>query len=256
MPTSHGAFVWYELMTSDAAAATRFYEQVIGWRSEVSTSTGMEYTLLNVGQTQVAGLMTLPEEACKAGARPGWLGYVAVDDVDAACAKVKTLGGAVHKAPEDIPGIGRFAIAADPQGAVICLFSSGDEEFVSPPNEPGHPGWRELYALDHKAAFEFYAAMFGWTKGEAIDMGPMGVYQLFDYVGLTRGGMMNKPPEMPVPAWCYYFNTENIDAAVGRIQKAGGQVVNGPMEVPGGMWIVQALDPQGAMFALVGPRAG
>jgi hypothetical protein len=149
---------------------------------------------------------------------------------------------------------------ADPQGASFMIFrgTPGDEPPATVPGTPGHVGWRELHAGDGVAAFDFYASQFGWERREAMDMGPMGVYQLFGVAGSAKdasmGGMMTKTPETPRPHWLYYFNVDAIDAAIARIDAAGGKVVNGPMEVPGGSWIVNAVDPQGALFALVAPK--
>jgi predicted enzyme related to lactoylglutathione lyase len=257
MASPHGSFVWYELMTTDAAAAETFYKSVIGWNAQDAGYPDFRYTLLSVGETQVAGLMTLPKEASDAGAKPGWMGYVAVDDVDDYAARFTKAGGTVHRAPADIPDIGRFAVVADPQGAVIVLFKGTGTSPPASANTPGHPGWRELYAADGAAAFAFYSGMFGWTKGDAVDIGPMGTYQLFAIAGGGEpiGGIMTKPPNIPAPFWTYYFQVDGIAAAVARITAAGGTIINGPMEVPGGSWIVQALDPQGAMFALVSAKA-
>jgi predicted enzyme related to lactoylglutathione lyase len=256
MASPHGSFVWYELMTTDAAAAETFYKSVIGWNAQDAGYSDFRYTLLSAGETQVAGLMTLPQEASDAGAKPGWMGYVAVDDVDDYAVRFTKAGGTVHRAPADIPGVGRFAVVADPQGAVIVLFKGTG---TSPPplaNTPGHPAWRELYAADGVAAFAFYSGMFGWTKGDAVDLGPMGTYQLFatSAGGQPIGGIMTKPPNIPAPFWTYCFQADGIMAAAARINAAGGTIVNGPMEVPGGSWVVQALDPQGAMFALVSAK--
>ncbi|MGZ3305767.1 MAG: VOC family protein, partial [Asticcacaulis sp.] len=102
------------------------------------------------------------------------------------------------------------------------------------------------------AAFDFYSAQFGWEKGVAMDMGPAGIYQVFDVDGVQTGGMMNNP--LPQQAWLFYFNVEDIDAATGRLTAGGGAVQMGPMEVPGGRWAVVGRDPQGAMFGLLGPR--
>ncbi len=250
-------FVWYELMTTDAKAAEDFYRNVVGWGAQDSGQAGMNYTLLTTGNVPAAGLMTLPKEACDAGARPGWTGYVGVDDVDAYAGRVTKAGGAVHVPPTDIPNIGRFAMVADPQGAVFCLFRGASEmpHQSSDPNKPGLIGWHELMAVDGAKAFDFYAGLFGWTKDEAIDMGAMGRYQLFAAGGPAIGGMMNKMAEMPVPFWSYYFQVDGVGAALERLKTAGGKVINGPMEVPGGSWIVQGLDPQGAMFSLVSPKA-
>ncbi len=255
MSTQPSPFVWYELMTSDAPAAEAFYRSVCGWATADSGMSGMTYTLLSAGDTQVGGLMPLPESAAAMGARPAWVGYIGVDDVDAFAARVTTAGGAIHRPPEDIPGIGRFAVVADPHGAAFILFKgAGETPTASPPGAPGHVGWHELHAGDGAAAFAFYAGLFGWTPSGEMDMGPMGSYRMFATGGDAVGGIMTKMPEMPVSAWVYYVNVDAIDAAVSRITAGGGQVINGPMEVPGGQWVVQGLDPQGAMFALVAPR--
>jgi len=252
-------FVWYELMTTDAAAATRFYVDVVGWAAADAGMPGVSYTLLNVGETHVAGLMALGETDAPPDARPGWLGYVAVPDVDAWADKVAAAGGQVLRPAEDIPQVGRFAVVADPQGAVLALFKGTTEDAADPPaGTVGSIGWRELMAVDLDTAWPFYATLFGWQKREAVDMGPMGTYQLFATQGVpdgeSSGGMMSLPPGMSQPFWNYYFTVDRIDAAAARVTAGGGQVINGPMEVPGGDWILQGLDPQGAMFSLVGPK--
>ena len=256
MAQSPCPFVWYELMTSDSAAAESFYRQVVGWTTRDAGMPGMRYTLLSAGGGDVAGLMDLPAEACAAGARPGWLGYVGVDDVDAATARLRQAGGHVHKEPADIPGVGRFAVVADPQGATLALFKGAADMAPTQPaaDTPGRVGWHELHAGEEATAFAFYSTLFGWTQADTMDMGPMGIYRLFAAGSTAIGGMMTRTPEMPVPCWLFYFNVEAIDAAAERVRAQGGRVVNGPMEVPGGSWIVNALDPQGALFALVAPK--
>jgi predicted enzyme related to lactoylglutathione lyase len=169
---------------------------------------------------------------------------------------VAASGGAIHHEPENIPAIGRFAVVADPQGAVFCLFKPLNGMTPPAPGAtPGRVGWHELHTTDREGAFAFYADLFGWTKTEAMDMGAMGVYQLFAAGGAPIGGMMTKPPDVPVSFWNYYFQVDGIGAAMERLKAGGGRVTNGPMEVPGGNWIVQGLDPQGAMFSLVSAHA-
>jgi predicted enzyme related to lactoylglutathione lyase len=163
----------------------------------------------------------------------------------------------VHVPPTDIPNIGRFAMVADPQGAVFSLFKPLSD-MPPPPADPATPGtigWHELMAANGEKAFAFYSDLFGWAKDEALDMGAMGRYQLFTAGGPPIGGMMTKPAEMPAPFWSYYFRVDAIGAALDRLKREGGQVINGPMEVPGGDWIVQGIDPQGAMFSLVSRTA-
>lgn len=253
MDRNHGSFVWYELMTSDTAAAKSFYRSVIGWDAQDSDVADRSYTIVSMGPVMVGGLMPIPDEARAMGAGPTWLGYVGVDDVDACAARVTAAGGAVRRAPADIPGVGRFAVVADPHGATFMLFRGSSEHVPAPaaPGTPGHIGWHELHAGDGARAFAFYSGLFGWTKADAIDMGPMGVYQMFATGGDPVGGIMTRTPDTPAPFWLYYFNVEAIDAAVTRVNDGGGKVVLDPQEVPGGSWIVQCIDPQGAMFAMV-----
>ena len=253
MTAKPNPFVWYDLMTTDLDAAEAFYRTVVGWEMQPSDG-GMPYTVANAGGRPVAGLMDLPAEARAAGIPPAWLGFIGVPDVDEAAREIRQAGGAVHREPEDLPGIGRFAVVADPQGAVFMLFRPVRAEEPVPPMTDGHVCWHELYATDWASAFAFYAGRFGWTKDQAMDMGPMGTYQLFAAGSLPIGGMMNRPAEMPVAAWLYYFGVPEIDAAVERVKANGGRILNGPMEVPGGAFVVQAMDPQGAMFALVGMK--
>ena len=246
-------FFWYDLMTTDTEAARKFYADVIGWGAQDSGAPGMDYTVLTVQERGVAGLMALPDELRKAGHPPSWTGYVAVEDVDRSAQRLAELGGTVHRPPTDVPGIIRFAVVADPQGAGFVLAKPlvDNPAPPPPPGTPGTVGWHELYATDATAAFAFYEKMFGWTKAEAIDMGPMGIYQLFASGDTTVGGMMNKPAVVPVPGWGFYFNVAAIDAAAARVVAGKGTVLNGPHQVPGGQWIVQCKDPQGAVFALV-----
>ncbi|WP_367847694.1 VOC family protein [Rhodoferax sp. WC2427] len=249
-------FVWYELMTSDGPAAEAFYQAVVGWTVKDAEMPGMRYALASAGGTQVGGIMTLPSEAKAAGAQPGWSGYIAVPDVDAHAARLTQMGGTVHVPGTDIPGVGRFAMVSDPQGAVFALFKGLPAERPAPPpaGTPGTFGWNELHALDDAAAFALYADLFGWTAAEAMDMGPMGIYQLFSAGSTPIGGMMRRADGGTRASWLYYIHVEQIDAAADRVRAHGGQVLNGPMEVPGNMWIVQCVDPQGAQFALLGPR--
>jgi len=256
MANAASRFVWYELMTTDMEAAKRFYTKIVGWGTQDMSQPGMTYTIFNAGDAPAAGLMNLPDDAKKMGAPPSWIGYVGVDDVDASAKKAERLGGRVHVQPRDIPNIGRFAVIADPQGATISLFKGTNPEPPKPPapGTPGRAGWHELLAIDWEKAFAFYGEMFGWQKADAIDMGAMGKYQMFSAGGQPIGGMFNKPATVPAPFWTYYFNVEAIEPAAERIKASGGKITNGPMEVPGGQWIVQGTDAQGAMFALVGKR--
>jgi predicted enzyme related to lactoylglutathione lyase len=257
MAASQGRFAWYELMTTDTAAAKAFYGKVVGWGTQVPPTSlpGMEYTLFTSGDIPAAGLMNQPEEAKRMGAPPSWLGYVAVDDVDATAEKVKRLGGAVHVPPMDIPGICRFTVLADPLMATFAVLKFANPSQGEPAQGAlGHTGWHELHSTDWQKVFTFYSELFGWQKAEAMDMGAMGTYQLFTAGGPAIGGMFNSPAAGQHPFWIYYFNVRGAEEAAARVTAGGGKIIHGLTQVPGGSFIVQCADPQGAMFALVGPR--
>ena len=255
MPKIPQSFFWYELMTSDVKAAEAFYGAVVGWRGEKFGGNAMNYTVMNAADRGVAGIMDIPEDAKAMGAGPAWLGYIYAGDVDAAADSLRKAGGTVHREPSDIPEVGRFAVVADPQGTTFMLMKpDGPDQPPVAPGTPGHIGWHELLAVDGKSAFDFYAGQFGWTKGEAMDMGAMGIYQLFAAGKDPVGGIMTKPAEIPAPYWLFYFTVPALDAAVAKLKEKGGTVLLEPMEVPGGGWIVQGKDPQGAIFALTAAK--
>jgi len=249
-------FFWYELMTTDVAAAEAFYKKVVGWTSQPFEGSGVDYVVFSAGERGVAGVMLLPEEAKAMGTPPCWMGYIHAKDVDAATAGVKKAGGTVHREPSDIPSVGRFSVVADPQGAAFMLMTpTGPDQPPAPPATSGHVGWHELYASEYKSAFDFYSKQFGWAKVQDFDMGEMGIYLIFGTGGERGvGGIMNKPPQMPAPAWQFYFNVDEIQAGAKRIIDNGGKITVEPMEVPGGSWIVNAQDPQGAHFALLAAK--
>lgn len=251
-------FCWYELMADDVDAAAAFYASVVGWDTRDGMPEGApRYVVAAAPTGRVAGIMALPPHVRAAGGRSHWTGYIATADVDAAASAVAADGGKVHLPPTDIPQVGRFSVVADPQGGHFVLFTPavpGDTQ-TAWGMSPGQCGWNEYFPTDVDGALAFYGRHFGWTKDQAIDMGPMGVYQLFSIgEAYAHGGMMRKPPEMPFPAWQFYFNVEALDDATRRATDAGGKVEMGPMEVPGGMWVAVMTDPQGAYFGLLAPK--
>jgi uncharacterized protein len=255
MVSSNGRFVWYELMTTDTEAAKAFYAYVIDWGTRDASMPSLAYSLFTAKDAPVTGLMTLTDEARRAGVAPHWMGYVGVDDVDAAVTRIKQLGGRVHVSPTDVPGISRFSVIADPQMATLALIK-GLKPRQGQSIEPGTPGcvgWHELFAADWEKAFAFYSELFGWQKAET-HVGVMGKYQQFSVAGEAIGGMFTKPPTLPFPFWLYYFNIDNIDAVAKRVEAGGGEILYGPTTVPGGAWILHCTDPQGAIFALLDRR--
>jgi predicted enzyme related to lactoylglutathione lyase len=257
MPNTRGRFVWIELVTTDTVVAKAFYASVVGWQTQDVATLSASYTLLFANGVQVGGLMPLSPHARRSGARPAWLGFVQVEDVDASVARVQRLGGRVQHAPVDIPGTGRYAVVSDPQGAILNLFKPLRPTSPPPAHLPGQVGWRELHTTDWPAAYDFYSGLLGWVKAEAHAMGSMGTYQVFSAGRESFGGMFNSPAaRTQMPWWLYYFQVTDIDAAADRVTAGGGTLIHLPHQVPGGGWVVQAADPQGAMFGLLGSRTG
>jgi predicted enzyme related to lactoylglutathione lyase len=214
----------------------------------------MSYTMWTANGKPMGGTMKLPDEAVAGGARPHWLAYVDVPDVDATIARAQELGATVMVPPRDIPTVGRFSVFSDPQGATIAAFTP-EQRQSEPEGMPpvGEFSWHELATTDPDAALGFYSDLFGWEKISSFDMGETagGLYQMYGRNGKTLGGIFKKPAEMPGPsAWLYYARVADVNAAVEAARQQGGQVLNGPMEVPGGDLIAQFLDPQGGMFAV------
>ncbi len=247
-------FAWYELMTPDPKAGQAFYTKLFGWGLQDFDSAGHEsYVMWTRNNKPFGGVMGLPDEARKMGAPPHWLAYIDVTNVDSAVASATKLGAKVYVQPTDIPGGGRFAVLADPQGAVFGVVSSAQPTPEPPeaaPPQIGEVSWHELATTDQLSAFTFYNTMFGWTKGEAMDMGAAGTYQLFNRGEQMLGGIYNKPADMPAPPhWLLYVRVPDIVKTVEQVKSLGGRVLNGPMEVPGGL-VAQCADPQGAVFAV------
>ena len=255
MTARPASFVWYDLLTSRPNVSNAFYRSVLGWNLADAGLADRSYMIASAGAVPVGGILAAPGDPMAAG-RKLWMGHIGVEDLDASLARLTAAGGAVYRTAEDIPGVGRFAVVGDPQRAAFILFQPRVSMRLAPmpPGTPGHIGWHELYTDDLTGAWEFYAGLFGWTKADALDMGSLGTYQMFAAGGAPIGGMMIRPPEFPQPAWVYYVNVTDIDAAVARVRDHGGTVLFGPREVPGGSRIAQCTDPLGTLFALVAAR--
>ena len=192
--------------------------------------------------------MALPADA--SGTPAHWLVYVGTPNVDATCAQAQGLGARICKAATDIPNVGRFAVLADPQGATFAVFTPSGGPPPGAPPQQGAFSWHELQTTDVAAALRFYGQLFGWSKGVGHDMGAMGVYQLFEHGGAGVGGICNTQGPSTPPSWLSYVHVADANRAVASAKAAGGRLLHGPIEVPGGSWIALFLDPQGGAFAV------
>lgn len=248
-----GSIVWHELMTTDVRSAAAFFSKVAGWTAH-PWSVDNTYTMFVRQNRQIAGLMGLPDEARAMGTPPCWMTYIATPDVDATASQAVALGGTVHKPPQEIPTVGRFAIIGDPQGAFFVGFTpAGPAQGMS---TDADFSWHELATSDIDAAFDFYERLFGWERTETFH-GPMGRYQTIGHLGRTFGGISQRPMGVPGgPGWLPYIAVNDARASARVITAIGGRVSHGPMQVQGGGWIVQAADPQGAIFAVYAQSSG
>lgn len=260
-----GEHVWYELMTTDPDAASAFYGSLVGWTvsepAPPELSGGQDYRVIersNGGNT--GGMMRLEPAMIEHGARPMWVGYLAVDDVDAAVAAIGADGGLVLMPPMDLP-VGRMALVTDPQGAPFYVMKpvppQDDPDAkadVFCETDPQYVRWNELMTSDPDAAIAFYGRHFGWTQEGGMPMGELGEYRFVQHGGKGIGAVMGLMPGAPASLWTYYIGVDDIDRAANAVLAGGGTVLQGPDEIPGGEFSLNGVDPQGAMFGLVGPR--
>ena len=258
---SQGSHIWYELMTTDPDGAARFYEAVIPGLAIGERPPGdQDYRMLGRSDGgSLGGLFALTDEMCDHGARPIWMGYVGVDDVDAAVRQIDARGGKALMPAFDIPQ-GRIAMVADPQGhpfyvmkPVLPAGEEGKQSDVFSPTEEQRVAWNELTTSDPDAARGFYGELFGWTSDEFMPMGELGEYRFFTHQGTMIGAVCRPGPDGS-SRWRYYVRVPSISAAVKAVETSGGTVAMGPHEVPGGDCIIIGRDPQGAEFALVGKQ--
>jgi predicted enzyme related to lactoylglutathione lyase len=248
-----GRFVWQELTTEDPSTAVAFYSKVVGWHAHPNPS-HPTYTEFGIGSSHTAGMMALTDDARAAGVRSNWQSYIGASDVDSTAAAAEKLGGKVVHPATDIAQVGRFATLNDPQGGVFAIFKPSGAGGGSAPSAVvaiGAFAWLELATSDYEAAFEFYSKLFGWQVMHRMDMGPQGTYLIFGADGVQIGGMYKMHAERASrPYWLPYAEVANADAAATAATGAGGRIIVGPMDVPGGGRMAQVLDPSGAMFAL------
>ena len=254
-----GSHIWYELMTTDPDGAGRFYGAVIPGLSVGERLPGdQDYRMINRSDGgMLGGVLGLTEEMCSNGARPVWMGYVGVEDVDGTIAQIEAKGGKALMPAFDIPQ-GRIAMVADPQGNPFYIMrpippagQEGKQSDVFAIEGAERVNWNELTTPDPVAARAFYGELFGWASDEFMPMGELGEYRFFDHEGIRIGAVCGPTPGASL-GWRYYIGVPSITQSVEAVKAGGGTISLEPMEVPGGVHIIIGNDPQGAEFALVG----
>ncbi|MEV7399842.1 VOC family protein [Streptomyces sp. NPDC091267] len=239
-----GGPCWIELSTSDVPAAKSFYAALFGWRSETDPRPEAGgYTLAHLGNDRVAALSPVYQP----GQPPAWTVSFAAEDTDAAVEKVTAAGGSLLVGPMDVFDQGRFAVVADPSGAVFSLWQGRAFAGADLFNAPGALGWTELVTRESEPALAFYPAVFDWTVDASAE------YPQWGIDGADFGGVLtmdeNFPPEVP-PHWLPYFAVADVDATAATAQGAGGELLMPPTSIPHGPRIAVIRDPQGAAFGI------
>ncbi|HEX2874807.1 MAG TPA: VOC family protein [Polyangiaceae bacterium] len=262
MTTANSSFIWYELMTTSADAAAKFYGDVLGWKiagQPAELSGGMDYrSIVRSDGGMAGGVLQLTSDMLTHGAHPTWIGYLHVPDVDEAAKAIVADGGRVLMPKKTLP-VGDIVMAADPMGAPFYVMRP-----IPPPGQPDaksdvfdvkksqHVRWNELQTADLPRALQFYAKHFGFTLKDTMPMGDAGDYHFVDQGDVRLGGMMKTPAPHLRGGWQFYFGVPSVAAAKRAIEGGGGKIAVQPHQVPGGDWVLIATDPQGATFGVVG----
>ena len=261
-----GLPIWYELMTQDPGKIAAFYNAVLGWNVQQDGDelpNGARYGMIvREDGGNAGGVLTLSDEMREHGAQPAWLIYFHVDDVDASVAKAQGMGASVQMPPMTMDGVGRMAMLADPQGAHFYLMTPQPPEGTSPDagsdvfstDHVGRCSWNELNTDNADAQMEFYTAIMGWDNPGEMPMPDGHTYRFVNLGEQGIGAIGSMKPEGVPNHWLPYFRVADIDAAKAAMESEGGNVMMGPMEVPGNDYIVVGIDPAGAPLGLVGKK--
>ena len=248
---AHGQFAWVDIMARDVAAAEAFYGNLFGWKVvQLDTHGGLPYAQFEQDGRSVAGFGRMSDEMIAQGVPSKWNSYINVDDVEAAAARAKELGGTIVMPVMKAMEAGWMAIVTDPTGAMVCLWQKNRHIGASLVNEPNSFSWNELATRDAAAARDFYGKLCGWSF-DAVEM-PNVDYHVIQNAGRSNGGIMQMTPEwgdIP-PHWMVYFAVADIDTKVARVTELGGKVNVAPFDTPVGRIAVVA-DPQGAVFSVI-----
>jgi uncharacterized protein len=249
-----GQFLWHELVTTAPDAGAGFYSRVFGWNAQ-PYGADPNYMMLTNAQSPVGGARVVDKDPLAGKVGANWLTYVGVPDITAALAAVEAHGGRIVHPVTAIPSDGgRYAVIADPEGSAIGVYEPGAAGGANP--TAGSVAWHELRADDVVKALQFYQGIFGWEVLRSVPMGgDVGTYYLFGIGNTQMGGAFKRPKDLPPnwPRWLVYLAVPSVTAAVEAGLAAGGKLLNGPHEVPGGNCMAQIADPHGVVFAVHGP---
>ena len=246
-----GKFVWFEHVSKDARKAQEFYGQVLGWKVKRFPMGDVAYEMILTGDawdTMIGGYVAV--EGSREPSR--WIATVSVEDVDAAAKAAVANGGKVLDAPSDLPGVGRKARIADPQGAELGLLTDARGDKPDAPASCGGWLWNELHTTEPTKALSFYEKVVGF-RHRLMDMGPGEKYHILSRDGTDRGGVTGHLPAGGRPNWLPYVAIDDVDATIAGARKRGARIPVAPEDIPGIGRFGVLEDPTGAMLAIMRP---
>jgi hypothetical protein len=250
-----GAFCWIELSTTDQNAAKGFYNSLFGWTAkDFPMGPNDFYTMFQLEGRDTGAAYTMRAEQRSQGVPPHWMIYIAVANADDAANRATQLGGKVPAPPCDVYDAGRMAVVQDPTGVVFALWQTKTHTGTGIAGVHGSLCWADLITPDVARAKTFYTGLFGW-KISASENDPSGYLHIAngeDFIGGIPPASF-RPPNAP-PHWMAYFYVSNCDETAAKAKDLGGKVLLAPMAIEKVGRMAILADPQGAVFAVIGPE--
>ena len=246
-----GKFVWFEHVSEDAKKAQEFYGDVLGWTVRPFPMGEVAYEMILTGDTwdtMIGGYLQAGGE----GKPSHWIATVSVENVERSVKAAVANGGTVLDLPSDLPGVGRKARIADPQGAELGLLTDarGDKPDALAPS--GNWLWNELHTTQPAQALSFYEKVVGFTH-RSIDMGSASKYHILSRDGVDRGGVADHLSGGARGHWLPYVAVDDVDLAIARARRRGARIPAGPEDIPGIGRFGLLEDPTGAVLAVMKP---
>jgi predicted enzyme related to lactoylglutathione lyase len=241
-------FCWINIVAPRPAEAMEFFGRVLGWTYFEMPGIGHG---MRVGGRDVGGLFDIEGPNTPPGMKPVIGVMLKVDNADAACKKVTSLGGTAKPA-FDVMEQGRMAVCFDPNGGEFDVWEPKKMLGTDADSSlHGAPSWFEAMTTDVERATDFYSGLFGWTP-EVMPM-PGSTYTVFKNGGTDVAGMTKITPEMAGlrPHWTTYFTVKDADEAAREAVALGARLHVALHDIPGIGRFCGITSPQGVMFNVI-----
>jgi len=246
-----GSFCWFELATTDQAAAKKFYTSLFGWAVEDSPMGPDDfYSMFKLSGRDAGAAYSMRKEQRAQGVPPHWMVYVAATSADDAVSKAAHIGGTVLSPAFDVMDVGRMAVLQDPTGATFSVWQPKSHVGTTIAEVDNTFCWADLSTPDPERAAKFYSGLFGWEmmKDPKDTSGYIHIKNGEDFIGGIPPATYRNPNAPP--HWLVYVHVASVEAATDKAEQLGGKVLMPPRKMENvGTWSIIA-DPQGAVLAL------